>query len=562
MGLAAAAADAAVPTVIPPGGQDQVSGRQQTPIQPPLDRSVTQKPLTDSFTPPVLSDSAAADVQFPLKTIKIQGVSVLPRDKIEAIIAPYRGRTVSLAELQKAANAITRLYAEQGYGLSFAVIPEQDVKDGVVRIVAIEVYIDRITVELKQTAVSLVGRRRIEELLTRRADALRQEFPVKVADIESMLLAINDLPGIRVAATIKRGVRGQGAAQMILEITSEGVSGEVVADNRLKPEFGRYEYSLTGKLRSLAFVGDELGATAVRSAVPHDFDFFSVFYQTPIVGSNTQAFASFAQTSNVASKGTLGLLGNTGRETTINVGVIQPLLRTRSQSLTARASVGAIDATSRFSGQLVASNRVRTVGADLAYDLADPLGGLDQAGASLEQGVSALGAVRRGNLLISPSAATPQYLLSRLRFGRTQSVFGVTVTGTVDGQAALYGLPPSPADCTFGGPDLGKGYDVASFAAEECVRAGLTVSKSFNLFPGLTVTPKAFVDGAVLYHLGRSTLPSGATSQTADSGGLGILINLPYRIAVDTYVTVPFGADAREVSARTPAIWFNVDLKP
>jgi hemolysin activation/secretion protein len=352
LGLSLAAVSAVLASAPPPlqglGGQDQVSGHQEEPIAPSLDRSVTQRPLSDSFTPPVMTDSAAADVQFPLKTIKVQGVSVLPRDKVEAVIAPYRGRTVSLAELQKAANAITRLYAQAGYGLSFAVIPEQDVKDGVVRIVAIEVYIDRITVQLNQSVASLVGRRRIEELLSNRANALRKEFPVKVGDIESMLLSINDLPGIRVAATIRRGVRGQGAAQMILSITSTGASLEVDADNRLKSAFGRYEYSVTAKLRSVAFVGDEIGATAVRSIVPRDFDFWSAFYQTPILGSNTQAFVTYSNTSNLASSGELAALGNAGTEENLSFGVIQPLIRTRSQSVTLKADLGAIDATSKF----------------------------------------------------------------------------------------------------------------------------------------------------------------------------------------------------------------------
>ncbi len=283
-----------------------------------------------------------------------------------------------------------------------------------------------------------------------------------------------------------------------------------------------------------------------------------------MLGSNTQAFASYAQTSNLASRGALGALQNSGREEVLTFGLIQPLLRTRSQSLTVRIDGGAIDATSRFAGQLVASNRVRTLGADAAYDLADPLGGYVQAGASLEQGFSALGAVKRGNLLITPSDATPQYLLSKIRFGRTQAVFGTTVSGVIDGQVVLYGLPPSPADCVYGGPDLGKGYDVASFAGEECVRAGVTVSKMFAPFPGVTVTTKAFVDGAVIYRLGAFNIPNSLATRTstAESGGLGLQIGLPYSISVDTLVTAPFGHDAGQANARSPSIWFNVDFRP
>ena len=559
---------AAVPTppkAPPAGGQDIVSGQQAVSQPPVLDREVTRRPLADSFTPPVLTDSAAAGAQFQLRTLKVQGISVLPRDKVEAIIAPYRGRTVSLADLQKAANAITRLYADRGYGLSFAVVPEQDIDpaDPVARIVAIEVYIDRVTVEMNQTAASLVGRKRMEEMLRKSADALRQEHPVRVADIEHMLLSINDLPGLHVTATIRRGVRGQGAAQMVLSITSQGAAAEIQADNRLKSDFGRYEYSLAAKLRSLALVGDELSGTVVRSQTPHDFDFWNIGYQTPILGASTTAFISYAKTSNTASRGELGLLQNSGTEDTLSFGLIQPLIRTRSQSLTARISGGAVDATSSFYKELVSSNKIRTVDLDLAYDLADPWRGLDQAGVTLEQGLPTLGAIASHTFYLTPADATPQYLLTRLRLGRSQSVFGFNLSESADAQIVLYGIPPAPADCTYGGPDLGKGYDAAAFSGEQCVRASTSLSRTFSFGRGISVTPKAFVDGAVLGRLGAYNRPNTGATRTSsvESGGLGMVVGLPFNVALDTVVTVPFGKDVDQVKTRTPSVWFNLDVR-
>ena len=110
----------------------------------------------DWYSPPPV-DAATSTVTFPLKTVKIQGITVLPHDKVEALIAPFRGKTVSLADLQGVADKITKLYANAGYGLSFAVVPEQDVENGVVRLVAIEVYIDTITVEMTQRSASFIA---------------------------------------------------------------------------------------------------------------------------------------------------------------------------------------------------------------------------------------------------------------------------------------------------------------------------------------------------------------------------------------------------------------------
>ncbi len=214
--------------------------------------------------------------------------------------------------------------------------------------------------------------------------------------------------------------------------------------------------------------------------------------------------------------------------------------------------------------ELVSSNRIRTLGVDLAYDAADPFGGVDQAGATLEQGLSAIGAVKKDNLLITPADATPQYLLSRLRLGRSQSIFGFWISETIDGQVVLYGLPPAPADCTYGGPDLGKGYDVASFASEECIRGGLTLYRTFGLFPGVTIQPKVLVDGAVMYRLGTYNIPNSLASRTstAESGGLGFQLGLPHNIAIDALMTFPFGADAYQVTSRSPGLWFDLAVHP
>jgi len=136
---------ATTPTTAPnPGGGaggtvEQTVERQRS-LVPQAGTEVSRAPRPDWFSPPSI-DGATSTVSFPLRTVKIQGITVLPRDKVEALIAPYRGKSVSLADLQGVANAITRLYADAGYGLSFAVIPEQDVVDGVVRLVAIEVYL-------------------------------------------------------------------------------------------------------------------------------------------------------------------------------------------------------------------------------------------------------------------------------------------------------------------------------------------------------------------------------------------------------------------------------------
>ena len=569
-----------------------VSPHQKESLLPGVDAAVSRSTTADWFSPPPAVEPQSDAVTFPLQTIKIQGVSVLPRAKIEAIIAPYRGKTVSLADMQKVANAITKLYSDLGYGLSFAVIPEQDVKDGVVRIVAIEVYIDRITVQMNQKTASLVGQKRIQDLLEREANKLKEERPVRVADIERMLLTINDFAGLKVSATIQRGVRGQGAARMVLSLVSEGIEADASIDNRLRSDFGRYEAGLNARFRSLALVGDELALGMVRGFAPHDFQFWSGAYQTPILGTRNQFYISYSYSESVATTGDLGRLANSGDQSTLKFGFITPLFRTRSQGLTLRLEGGANDVDNLFSGLKVTSTKARSVDLDLAYDLADRFGGVDQVGATLEQGISGFGATRRynqkqpddtfvyGNQQLSPGDATLQYLDARLRVGRSQRILGLDVAESADAQVVFYGILPGPSECTYGGPDSGLAFEVAQFTGDECARANIKVSKNINLINGMSVTPYIAGDAGWLWTEGK-VVENGVLTrpvhpyQVAESVSLGFNLGLTRFVTFDAIASLPMGPDhylrvydkspvetgPSHTPANTPSIYFNLGLK-
>ncbi len=559
-----------------------VSPHQKESLLPGVDAAVSRSTTADWFSPPPAVEPQSDAVTFPLQTIKIQGVSVLPRAKIEAIIAPYRGKTVSLADMQKVANAITKLYSDLGYGLSFAVIPEQDVKDGVVRIVAIEVYIDRITVQMNQKTASLVGQKRIQDLLEREANKLKEERPVRVADIERMLLTINDFAGLKVSATIQRGVRGQGAARMVLSLVSEGLEADASLDNRLRSDFGRYEYGLNARFRSLALVGDELALGAVRGLAPNDFHYWNVAYQTPVLGTRNQVYFSYSSSTNRAKSGGLGKLQNSGDEDNLKFGLIVPVFRSRSQGLTLRLEGAAIDMDNLFFGQKVISNKTRSIDLDMAYDLADRFGGTDQLGFTLEQGLAGFGATTQHlqnpttanpsiykNALLSPLEQTAQYLDARVRIGRSQRLFGIDVAATADAQVVLYGVLPSPAECTYGGPDSGLGYDVAAYQGAECLRLNLKLSKHFDLAKGVWISPYLASDAGWLWTLGSyynystgKQVRSSSYFETADSVSLGFDLGLTRYVTFDALASVPTGPDRFQLGTRTPSVYFNLSFTP
>jgi len=565
-GVRSAAAQSA--PVVPPG---QAAGGEGGTVE--RGRSLIPRPVPtvdgrlrpDWFAPPTI-DASTSQTRFPLRTVKIQGVTVLPHAQIEALIEPYRGRDVSLAELQALADAITRLYAARGYGLSFAVVPEQDVKDGIVRVVAVEVYIDRVTVEMTQKSAAVIGPRRIRDLLEREASQLKDERPVSIRRIEAMVIALNDLPGVKASVNIRRGARGQGASQLVLSVEATGVAVAASFDNRLRADFGRTEYTVQAAFRSLGIVGDELALAASHSVRGRDFAFYSARYQVPVFQTAVKAYLSASRARSRPTLGGLSLTGFLGEEQAYHVGLLDPVYHTRSTSLNLRLEGAAVDASTNLFGSKVVSNKTRYAEFDADLETADPFGGITQAGLSLEQGINALGAIRRkpGNTLpvTSPGDSTAQYLSARLRLGRSQPVFGFNTAVSVDGQAVLYGVLPSPADCAWGGSGGGQAFDSAALAGDQCVRASGQVSRAFPLSNGMVAAPYVFGDAGWVWHLGQTAVGQ-HRFERAQSAGFGLNLGLARSVQLSSVVAFPITDDTTPLlRSRSPSVFFSLDLRP
>lgn len=132
-------------------------------FDPTLRSGEPRAPLKKEFKPPTPPPSLTlppvpvppeGDVQKELgqvrvfvKAIQVTGNTVFPDSEIRAVTTPYENRTVTTEDLERLRLALTLLYINNGYITSGAVIPDQDVKDGVIQIQIIEGALSRIDVE-------------------------------------------------------------------------------------------------------------------------------------------------------------------------------------------------------------------------------------------------------------------------------------------------------------------------------------------------------------------------------------------------------------------------------
>ncbi len=83
---------------------------------------------------------------FEIKTFEITGNTLMPEDKLQAAVMLLTGAGKTAVDVEKARDALEKLYHEAGYPAVMVNIPEQTLQGGVVRLQVIESRIGRVKV--------------------------------------------------------------------------------------------------------------------------------------------------------------------------------------------------------------------------------------------------------------------------------------------------------------------------------------------------------------------------------------------------------------------------------
>lgn len=98
---------------------------------------------------PVSGTCAAADGEetgFEIREFEVTGNSIFPADELRDKVAPFTGSGKTAADVEKARDTLEKFYHDAGYPAVMVNIPEQTLKDGVVRLQVIESRIGRVTI--------------------------------------------------------------------------------------------------------------------------------------------------------------------------------------------------------------------------------------------------------------------------------------------------------------------------------------------------------------------------------------------------------------------------------
>jgi hemolysin activation/secretion protein len=448
-----------IPRILPRASPDVVPAvPQQAPgpaAMPPVDVAVTQ--------------------------VRIEGATAYPLSRLEPLVAGLTGPNVSLEGIEEARLALLRRYREDGYvltGVSAEVEPGGRLRFIIAEGRIVEVLLDG-DIGPAATQVLLF----LQRLVT--------VGPLDQALLERQLLLAQEVPGVSVRSVLRPAPGGDpGALQLIAQVARTPWSALVAADNRGYQLVGPEQAVAVLSLNSFTQFGERTDFVLFRSM--DDTQTFGQVAFESFVGSSGLRLRLTAGRGGSNPSGALSQIGYEGTTSLASAGLLYPVVRRRSQAVTAFAGIEALENEIRLAGpggtEQVASQdslRVIRVGLESAAQdvfLGDAFPALNTAFLRFSQGLPGLGASANGAALAGRVGQDVDFFKMTGEATRSQTLFSPWDGATV----ALFGLAafqwspdvlPPIERFYLGGLRLNRGY----YAGEVTGDSGMSTTVELRL---------------------------------------------------------------------------------
>ena len=421
---------------------------------------------------------ASPEATVRVKVFQLKGdITVFSRGALSELLSAYLERPLSLAELQQAAQAVTRLYRDQGYFLARAYLPQQDVTEGTVVVVVNEGMLDA-DHGISVPTEGLRLRSHIALDVMRHVSATGK--PLRLEEIERGLLLLNDIPGLTASANLERG-SSPGTLRMAVNLQeAAALQGYAMADNH----GGRYTglQRLTLGLLLNGWLGQREQFTLQMTQAPQSaggrMGFLRLGYSQGIGVSGLRMGLIYSDVRYVVGQEFRSLdYKGSAQELTSNLRY--PLIRSRSTNFITHASYSRKALRDEAAHVRISDKRVELLSAGFALDIADGLagGGSNQINAMVSGGKLDLG--RLAASLAADQAAgggrATQGGFNKLSWNlqRLQRISPqLSLAVQLNGQNANKGLDSSER-FQLGGPGGVRGYPAGEASGDNGMRGSL-----------------------------------------------------------------------------------------
>jgi len=214
-------------------------------------------------------DKALDDVQpIEVRSFRITGELPVAEAELQAVLKAEINKKHTLKGLNELAHRLTVHMREQGNMLSFAFIPAQQIKDGVVEIGIVAGKYGKVEIRNKSWLRGF--------MLPGIFSSVKSGGVIKTSQLERALLLADDLPGAEVRGTLAPGA-SPGSADLTVEAADKDrINAALYVDNWGSRYTGRVRTGLQLSLNSVIGIGDSLtlgGLTSFDGLDNYDFGY-------------------------------------------------------------------------------------------------------------------------------------------------------------------------------------------------------------------------------------------------------------------------------------------------
>jgi hemolysin activation/secretion protein len=450
---------------------------------------------------------------FTLTAVTIDGAS-LPRGDLASAWAPFIGKPMDLATLDRLVDAVGDRYARSDVALYTVLVPEQDFAGGVVKLQAVEGY-------LQGARLDGVSNRKRSALVGRYLAPLLKERPLSKASLQRKVSLIRDMPGLYPQLSFERGDK-VGAVQLVITARPRLAQFGFGVDNQGTALLGQTQAQAELYLNSLLVGGDQLHGTIATPVGPNLFNYFALSYAAPINANGTtlQASAGYLQTrpSEIPLR---------GRAVSLGLQVSHPIVRGFRNTVYLTAGIDGVNSDNALLGQTFTHENVRTGRIGAAWSRTTNPNVLTLSG-TLSVGLPGLGARE-----FDPGLSQMNFTKLNIKAAYSQLI-GRDFILRLDSfyQLSRDRLPISE-QLALGGEEFGRAYEAAIISGDRGAAGSAEIAwrPTHGLPPDFKGSEAfAFADAGEATSLGRFGLPD-HTARIASVGG-GVRADIKSHVVV------------------------------
>jgi hemolysin activation/secretion protein len=469
---------ATIPTTIVPGQvEKQLRNTLPTPAAQPSTFS-TPVPVAAPSPTPV---PASMRVRFILRSVRITGSTVYSQESLKAFYQPYLNQKIAYEVLEKIASDITLKYLRDGYLLSRAHIPVQNLKSGHVTIEILEAYVANVSVQGKTHG--------IENFINAYSEKIKQSRPLQKKTLQHYILLLNRLPGVKANIQVLPISANSGAQNLIFSINQRRFTPYAILNNNQSRYLGSQNLFLTANLHSLLQGGDTTAVTAATAPFePRVLQYYYLYHVIPtgVYGNHLDILADYTQTKpNVLGNPTdvtSSFTSLSGKVADLIGYYYHPFILQTNEKLEGRLALGYYNSrTTGFNDPVNGPQdvivRVPTLRAQASYERNRPKY-LDRLQAEISQGFHWFGASIGPAAPDNPSIDYTKLFYYAAHIQILPKSFSVLIDSM--GQYAFTPLIPTEK-IPYGGVPFGRAYDPSEIIGDRGIMGGIELR--YDNFP-------------------------------------------------------------------------------